>query len=509
MITGSRALFEHLPVAFADPVSLAAQQAEGHLTLIVVCYPCGAPPAEHSSGDALPSSHYVHRPIHPPVPAVKPMPCYDVFVCKAPVVVTVAHLTPAFRFPISAARALHRYYAARDHRAEATLSLYELGHDLAGRFLETVYFQACLQLSLRYGQAGLPLEVVADQIRQTGCRSGVLELCDFSDPGRPRVTLFEMGSGQEAIHQVREQARTLRGQVLVYDRGRNQAVAADRGCETFDAEAVMAEATRYAERLRAGSRRVLGPLTRMQEATAARLASTPETEAAEQPMAPLHPAAQAATSPDDPLAGRMAALLAGRPSSLLGDLFSGDGAPPERLTVAGDGHAGEVPDLLDPKPRAHAEEAPVVDVSPSKRIPSQQTAPTRTPASDVPMPEHEEPEANPEAALQVALRGVVAAARDELTQHFGQEKADLLWHEAAKYARTALPVPAPESLSFLRALVTGRPPRRIMRFRKKMQGVQEALAADLHAVHGQFRHLGADHPLLLDLARLWSRCTYE
>ena len=509
MITGSRALFEHLPVAFADPVSLAAQQAEGHLTLIVVCYPCGAPPVEHGSSDALLPSHYVHRPIHPPVPAVKPMPCYDVFVCKAPVVVTVAHLTPAFRFPISAARALHRYYAAREARAGATLSLYELGHDLAGCFLETVYFQACLQLSVHYGQAALPFEVIADQIRQTGCRSGILELSDFSDPCQPRVTLLEMESGQATIPQIWEQVRGLRGQVLVYDRERNQAVAADRGCETFDVEAVMAEAARYAEQLRTGSRRVLGPLIRIHEE--ARRRSLGDTLDTEPNQKRLHPAPQVPTTQDDPLAGSLAVLLSSHPSSLLGDIFPRNGTHAGPINVRGDGHTAAAPDLADLELHIHAEPAPRADATPATGAPTPDTSAEDppVPAPDDASPASEEREEGPDAALQVALRGVVAAARDELTQHFGQEKADLLWHEAARRARTPLPVPPAESLSFLRALVTNRPPRRIMRFKKKMQSLQDALAADLHAVHGQFRHLGADHPLLLDLARLWSRCTYE
>ena len=83
MIEGAVALFERLPIDFGDPLGLAAQQAPGHLTLIVVRY--GGPPDEAA---------------------------YDAFVCRSGQIVTVARMTPAFRFPILPARALRRFIEA-------------------------------------------------------------------------------------------------------------------------------------------------------------------------------------------------------------------------------------------------------------------------------------------------------------------------------------------------------------------------------------------------------------
>lgn len=497
MIAGARPLFEHLPVDFADPVALAAQQADGRLSLIVVAYPA----AEDTAA----------------LPAV-----YDVFVCRAPLIVTVAHMTSEFRFPVPVARAMQRFATARTRGLPATVSCYELDRPDLTRFLESVYFQECLKLFVRDADERPRPGLLAAEIRRTGCRAGVLEVNDFSDPMRPRLALLDVEKTDAAKvgKTVGRLARRYAGRVLIYDRLRNRSVAADRGAGTLDPEAVLAQSLRFAERLHGRTDDALRPALAAQEA----LSTTRAQDEAQVDTFLASAAGDAETDEERHLNDALAALLTGQPGDLLAEESlspdAGDGVPPDPLAAL----FGPTPSSIEAPPSCHPEldlgspeetqagDEPAAPAPPEEAIVAHGAEAVDAEAAAVrdELPARYPAQvgtANVEAAIQAAVHGLVRTVQQEMQQHLSESRADVLTRQAAEAAGVALPIGPADALAFLGALVGCQPPRRWIGARRRMAGLRTLIAADLHAVHAQYRH-HPDHPLLFDIARLWSRCTY-
>ena len=218
MIACARPLFQDLPGTFADPLGLADQQAAGTTSLVLARYDDA-----ESSADDTPSC------------------TYDAFVVASGGVVAVARSTPDYRFPVAPAAAVRRFLDAREAGTPPALSLFEVSPDDASRFLESTFLSECLKLHVD-GAGSAPL--VAAQLDRCGCRSGLLEVNDFSDPAAPRVSLVEVG-GDRALD-LDALLDGVRGRVLLYDRPKNAIVTRDRAGAPLDLLDAVAEADRLA-----------------------------------------------------------------------------------------------------------------------------------------------------------------------------------------------------------------------------------------------------------------------
>ena len=166
MLTTATPIFQHVPVAYADPVGLADQQAQGVVSLVVVRYE----PGDGQQHDAL-------------------GPFYDSYVAVSGQLLAVARTTADYRYPVTPAVALARFIEHRDAGRPAFVSVYELSEDDCARFVETVFYSECLKLHVD-GAESAPL--VAQQIVCCGCGGGILEVNDFSQPGEPRIRLLDL-----------------------------------------------------------------------------------------------------------------------------------------------------------------------------------------------------------------------------------------------------------------------------------------------------------------------------
>ncbi|GAB5520947.1 MAG: hypothetical protein RhofKO_31980 [Rhodothermales bacterium] len=444
MLTAARPLFEHVPVDFGDPVGLAAQQTPGRLSLSVVAYPDGIPDDDPTSSTT---------------------PRYDLFVCRAPVVVAVAHATPAFRFPVHPQRALERFHAAREDQRAATLSLYALEAPDAARLLEAIYFQACLKLHLA-GTADAVWDMLQLQLERTGCQSGVLELNDFSDPRRPRLHLLDLDGW--AADRFRAVLPTFSGRALLYDRARNRHVAADRTGAPLHPAQHIEHAAALAQATLDTSPHALDRLLHRQQAVAAAYA----------PDAVIPPPLPVPSIPQEPFSAAVhdvAALVAGSPDALLDALYAA--------------------------PRASSATPSDAEATPS--------------AADVPDPPSppSEPTAEPEASaasepdlLVQSLHGLAVHLPQHLDAAFGARTAQRLVDTVIANAGVTLPLPPDAAMAFLAAFLDLPAPRRVLRYRARVRPVLETLAADLHALHAHWRDGAPGHPLLPTIARLWTRC---
>ena len=471
MLSTARPLFENLPGTFADPFGLADQQAPGTTSLVLARY----------LDDENP-----------------PRPVYDAFVVASGGVVAVSRSTPDYRFPVAPAAAVRRFLDARDHGAPPALSLYEVAPDDSARFLESTYFAECLKLHVDGpGSAAL----VADQLARCGCTSGLLEVNDFSDPTAPRLALTEWTGDATALDALLDGAR---GRVLLYDREKNRAVAADRAGAHPDPFDAIAEA----ERLATARRRASGVYDANQDTTAqpAPLLAEAVEHELRQPRGRRSQPHEPAAAPEaaDPHATGLAALVAELQGAPLpapqAETDDDDDAPSSQAPqppatsslLLGEGQSEEPQsdDALvstEPTPDPHV---------PADALP--------VPISQPPVPASASEPPHPLAKPLDALRVEVYALLEE---HVGQDRA--LSHDAHVTADADLPAPVPSEHvpAYLRALLTADPPRRWHFFKRSRQKCYEAVAARLLAFHGAHGHDARDgaRQAVHEIAQLWAR----
>ena len=470
MITGAEPLFQQLSIAYADPLSLAAQQDRGHLTLIVVCYR---------------RDEFTH--------------VYDAFLCKSRQIMTVAHITPAFRFPIHPSRAVKRFIDARKTHGQAWISMYRLQKEATALFLETIYFQECLKLSIDHEDQHRWITL---QIQNAECARGVLELNDFSDASRPVISLIDLDDGPNktiTVSQLADMIGPLRGRLLLYDRERNRSIAADRTAELLDPAETMRLATHLAEMHGKGTLSLSDRLLQTPAALASCTVGARETAEVTKYFEARDAEADG-PDVDQSLADNIASALNYNPSDLLEDAFSNLFCTVTAPEVgATDEQAKPYVEHLEGTPSADEDNAAV-----------EATGAIQTSAEHVNDkaegdPPTDQAELNGAASrLNGAARLILQDAREEMERQLGPERTDVLWHHAARKGRIALPPAGEEALDFIRLLLTCDPPRRWMRFNAKRSVVREAVCADLQAIHGQYAHLG-DHPQLLKIQRLWAK----
>lgn len=504
MLTTARPIFEHVPAAFADPAGLADQQAAGVVSLIVAHY--GAPPAEDG-----------------------PLgPTFDTFVAASGALLAVARTTADYRFPVTPAAALARFYEHRDAAHPASLSLFELSESDCARFLETVFYSECLKLHVRGADSAA---LVADQVARSGCRRGVIEFNDFSDPAAPRVHLLDLDGPElgplldaAAVDTDDALARSaalaalsdalavplagLSGRVLLYDRAKNRAALPDRTGRAFDLDAVAEQASRLAD-----ARRNRPPLPAPDDAP-----STARDDAQVDAVETLLTGRTAAPDPDaadapHPHAAGLGALVAelqgGRPPRELPDLPGPAAAlplvldaPPSPLTDAPPGDAlTSPPDVshLDGWTLAHDPLAPSTPPAfppppvPSLPLPGFPPPPLHLPTPP-PSPRH------PLATELDRLRADVYALFEDAV---GGERAALHEAHVLQDAGIASPVAPEDAVRYLRALLCDEPPQRWHFFKRARARVYGEVAGRLLAFHAANGHL--DSPAVLDVTRLWTR----
>ena len=344
MLTTARPIIESVSASFLDPVSLADQQAQGVVSLIVVRYD----PADGREG-----------------PGTDPYgtlgPTYDTFVAASGQLLAVARTTTDYRFPVMPATALSRFIEHRDAGRPAFLSVYELDEQDCARFLETVFYSECLKLHVDGADSAA---LVAHQIARSGCGNGILEVNDFSDPLAPRVRLIDLdhlavsigtvpppqerGACDPAIETgtVDPGCRAgigsltavlaghldgVRGRVLLYDRAKNKAAMPARTDRAFDLDGIIAQANRLAE-ARRGKGAGLGPsgdaaAAAMQRAAAELRATAPDehTERVESYLRD-HADRPRVVEPSHPNATGLRSLVA--------ELQGGGGAAPRPMPTA-------------------------------------------------------------------------------------------------------------------------------------------------------------------------------
>ncbi len=539
MLTTARPIFEHVPASFADPAGLADQQAPGVVSLIVAHY--GAPPDGGASDDGAPGED---GPLGP---------TFDTFVAASGALLAVARTTADYRFPVTPAAALARFYEHRDAARPASLSLFELSEPDCARFLETVFYSECLKLHVR-GSASAAL--VADQVARSGCRRGVIEFNDFSDPAAPRVHLLDLDGPElgplldAAADADDDDARSvalaalavalavpldgLSGRVLLYDRAKNRAALPDRTGRAFDLDAVAEQAARLAHARRSRPPQPTPP--------DARLVSTARDDAQGDAVEALLHGRTALQEPlpdsdDASHAAPHAAPHAAGLSALVAELQGG--RTPRALPAPGRLDAPPLaPDVLAPA-------APFGDAPPSNLTPSNPPAlipavshldgwtlghdplaPPTPPPSPFPPPPGPSvplaafppsgpgspgpipyPPSPPPAAPRHPLATELDRLRAEVYALFedavGGERAALHEAHVLQDAGIASPVAATDSVRYLRALLTDEPPQRWHFFKRARTRVYGEVAGRLLAFHAANGHL--DDPVVLDVTRLWTR----
>ncbi|CAN0499463.1 unnamed protein product [Laminaria digitata] len=431
MIDGAHVLFQDLPIEFGDPLSLAGSQSTGKLTLIVVCYP------DEETGAV-----------------------YDAFVCKAPLLLMAAHITPAFKYPVPLALALSRFYSAREDGLPATMSLYETDKSQLSLFLETVYSEPDLNLFLE--DAGR--DYIRMQLDHIASEEGILELGDFSDPLRPALSLHPVNSiltAQAWLDEIPESCSTKRLQL--YDRKKCQEMAMDRGIAAPDLEKMLEQAAALQERFQEKTAQALHLATRRKEAGVQTSEATQEVERLLQKESEELQMRNEAL-----LVQEMAALLAGTPAVLLEDAAENDASVNAKSSA-------ETVEITVDHPGAVVASVPVEDNEGRQQ-------------------------------LFMALRKIYQVVLDELSRQFGEERANILIEKAGETAALQLPVSDLEILPYLQTLVTTKPPKRWMRFKRRMNEVKNLLAAELTALFAEYNHL-VDDPVIHEISELWGLCS--
>ena len=481
MLTTAHPIFEHVPASFADPVGLADQQAQGVVSLIVVRYDSVS--ASGDDQDTL--GHSVLG------------PTYDAFVASSGQLLAVARTTPDYRFPVTPAAALTRFITHRDAGHAAFLSLFELAEDECARFLETVFYSECLKLHVEgTDSAGL----VARQMARSGCSSGVLEVNDFSDPTRPRVSLIDLAEATDLTAVLARHLDGVTGRVLLYDRAKNRATLPDRSDRAFDLDGVIEQANRLAL-ARRGASGEMAPLALPPVADPGAAPPDDQAEAvesylrerAERPrlVEPSHPHATGLGAlvaelqggpPSGSIPGAASLPESGPALNAMGPPSAPEAAasePVETITRAsGDGSAHTRPPLPPEAPSA-----PTIAALPSSPPPALQTAPR-----------------HPLATELDRLRTEVFALFEDAV---GRDRA--VAHEAHVLEETGIasPVAAADAVRYLRALLCDEPPKRWHFFKRSRAKTYEEVAGKLLAFHAANGHL--DDPVVHDVTRLWTR----
>ena len=486
MLTTAQPIFEHVPASFADPVGLADQQAQGVVSLIVVRYGDETPA---SGGGAL-------------------GPIYDAFVASSGQLLTVARTTPDYRFPVTPAAALTRFFEHRDAGHTASLSLFELADAECARFLETIFYAECLKLHVDGSDSAA---LVARQIARSGCRGGVLEINDFADPESPRILLLDLsdltGSCDDG-HDDDDLALALAphldgitGRALLYDRAKNRAALPDRTDRAFDLDGIIEQANRIALARRGAD----APPAR---ALAAHATDTGPDEQAEAVETYLRDRADRPrlVEPSHPHATGLSALVAELQGGSPGTLLSPAGPLPQSgLALA---VLDEPSELEAPAERREDEEASGDGAARAEPPlpPEAPTAPTiaTLPSPPVPGPQSPVP-ARPSARHPLAteldrLRTDVFALFEDAV---GRDRA--VAHEAHVLDETGIasPVASADTVRYLRALLCDEPPKRWHFFKRSRAKTYEEVAGKLLAFHAANGHL--DDPVVHEVTRLWTR----
>ena len=479
MLASALPLFENVPGTFADPLGLADQQAAGVVALIVARYDDASTNASIAiTTDQGLDEEAREEPPHPPSPANRQVgaaseasaipnpssPTYDTFVAASGGLVAVARTTPDYRFPVAPATAVARFHAARDAGHAPSLSLFSVSEADATHFLETAFYAECLKVHVEgTGSADL----VRAQLARCGCADGLLEANDFSDPAAPTVRLAEVFPLADPPLDLDAILDGVHGRVLLYDRAKNQAVAADRASAPLDLDAAIAQADRLARARRPE------PL-----ATPTDTASpTPETEPPD--TEPLAPNAPHATTADD-----VEADLRQRAEH---------SAPPSPLSALVAELQGRTP---PPEPQ---EESP---------LPSGEGQGEGSATADEPGTQNSEPAAaEPPHPLAPDLDRLRTDSYALLEAAVGRDRAAALDAHVRAEHGWASPVPSEHTLDHLRALLFDNPPKRwhlFKRARAKTHGDVAALLLAFHAAHGHDARPLAQEAVM-HATQLWTR----
>ena len=544
MLTTARPIIESVSASFLDPVSLADQQAQGVVSLIVVRYD-----GTVSGPDASGESHGTLG------------PTYDTFVAASGQLLAVARTTADYRFPVMPATALSRFIEQRDAGHPVFLSVYELDEQDCARFLETVFYSECLKLHVDGADSAA---LVAQQIARSGCGNGILEVNDFSDPLAPRVRLLDLDHLAVSIGTVPPPDERgaeedpaietgtvdpggltavlaghldgVRGRVLLYDRAKNKATMPARTDRAFDLDGIIEQANRLAEARRGAS----GDAAAIaMQRTAAELRATAPDEHTERVESYLrdHADRPRLVEPSHPHAtglGLLVAELQGgssavppsmptRPRNGLALDVMGEppeaGAPaqpqptpggvstartvvtpptPSTLGDQGDGQAGPPPVPQPAPPVAQPTSAP----SPAALAPS----PTPSPAPAAPSPATL-PSPAPASGQRHRLATQLDRLRADVFELFedavGRERA--VAHEGHILADTGIPSPvsAQDTVRYLRALLCDEPPKRWHFFKRSRAKTYAEVTSKLLAFHAANSHI--DDPIVHEVTKLWTR----
>ena len=485
MLASAHPLFEDLPGTFADPLGLADQQASGVVALIVARY--DEDTITNASIASMTDNEQQESP-HPPSlagiasdvlhPSQPPAATYDTFVAASGGLVAVARTTPDYRFPVAPAAAVARFHAARDRGHAPALSLFAVTEADAARLLETAFYAECLKVHVD-GPASADL--VRAQLARCGCRSGLLEANDFSDPTAPTVRLAEVAG--DTTLDLDALLDGVHGRVLLYDRAKNQTVARDRASAPLDLAAAVAEADRLARARRSA------PDTPEHE----RLTDTPEATSPEVEPEPA-PDSDPGTPEAPPPADLVAADLRQRAEQP---------APPSPLSALVAELQGRAPAPAIDDPETTPAEAPAP--------PGAQDAPTDEAPSPIPSERSEHLPSPPPLAAPHPLASDLDRLRTDtyalLEDAVGRDRAAALdAHVRAEHGWPS-PVPSEQTLDHLRALLLDDPPKRwhlFKRARAKTHGDMAALLLAFHAAHGHDARPQAQEAVM-QATQLWTR----
>ena len=537
MLTTARPIFVNVSGAFMDPVSLADQQAQGVVSLIVVRY--GAAPGE-SHGTLGPT--------------------YDAFVAASGQLLAVARTTTDYRYPVMPATALSRFIEHRDGGLPVALSMYELAEDDCARFLETVFYSECLKLHV---DGAASAQLVAQQIACSGCGNGVLEVNDFSDAAAPRVRLIDLSDLAVSVGTVPPpdsgsadpESRDsvvpgavdpgglaallaghldgVRGRVLLYDRAKNKATMPARTDRAFDLDGVIEQANRLAEARRGAS----GDAAAIaMQRTAAELrgagsgsGTAPDEHServesylrdhADRPrrVEPTHPHATGLRSLVAELQGGGTTAPPAMPTTARSGLALGVMGDPPRAgepTAGDDVSAPSVVAPAAPPPSLPATTTPIsVDQGDGRAGPPPVTAQpvAPIPAAPAPPPAAPSPATLPSPAPASGQRHRLATQLDRLRADIfelfedavGRERA--VAHEGHILIDTGIasPVSTQDTVRYLRALLCDEPPKRWHFFKRSRSKTYAEVTSKLLAFHAANSHV--DDPIVHEVTKLWTR----
>ncbi|OZC01383.1 hypothetical protein [Rubricoccus marinus] len=541
MLTTATPIFQHVPVAYADPVGLADQQAQGVVSLVVVRYE----PGDGQQHDAL-------------------GPFYDSYVAVSGQLLAVARTTADYRYPVTPAVALARFIEHRDAGRPAFVSVYELSEEDCARFVETVFFSECLKLHVD-GADSAPL--VAQQIVCCGCGGGILEVNDFSQPGEPRIRLLDLdvlagsigtdpplagsvatvplppladgGARPRVAPAIAPSAIDpvglasilagpldgVRGRVLLYDRAKNRAALPHRAGKPFDLDAAIEQANRLAE-----ARRAVDPTQAAQQATvmASQLraeAPPDQVEAVEHYLrdAAQNPGAVAPTHPHHVGLAAMVREMQGgggvQPFAGLGVTASPISTEPVGLPLpcspSGDGQSGLEPvspdqDVAGP-PLLPADVPLVAHTPPEPSTPDALPGGTPEETPSAAAPEIRTPASAPSLPASGGARHVLATELDVLRASvyalfedaIGRDKA--VAHEQHVLTETGIasPVSAVDTVAYLRALLCDDPPKRWHGYKRARGKIYGDVCTQLLTFHSANAHV--DDVVIHEVGQLWAR----